>query len=388
MRVLILSTPESTHFTTMVPLAWALRGAGHEVLVAGQPDIVPAAQSAGLCTVTVGREYHAQDLLTPPLPPDRRPIEVTGPPTPQYIAMGAKLWALHARYLFPRYLEVARQFRPDLVVSEQLDYAALLVGGTLRIPVVSHRWGVDPLSPLMWETAVDTLQGTCDRNGIEGGLPLPDVVLDPAPPELLYPGTPEGTPIRHVPFNGTGPVPAWLRRPDDKPRVIVSMGRQTIALGGIPLFRTLIEAFARLPHVEGVFTVQDAYLEALAPTPANVRLISPAPLSAFLGSCAAIVHHGGANTLMTATGAGIPQLVLPQLVDQFAGGEMLAATDAAFSLGTADEQNDPVTVAETLSTLLHSGRHAKGAAKLARSVAAMPSPAAVVRDLENLRCAS
>ncbi|MFF7239060.1 nucleotide disphospho-sugar-binding domain-containing protein [Streptomyces collinus] len=388
MRVLILSTPESTHFTTMVPLAWALRGAGHEVLVAGQPDIVPAARSAGLSTVTVGRAFHAKDLLSPPLPPDRRPIEVAGPTTPKMIAIGSKVWVLHARYLFPRYLEVARRFRPDLVVSEQMDYAALLVGGVLRIPVVSHRWGVDPLSPLMRETAVDFLQGTCDRNGIEGGLPLPDVVLDPAPPELLYPGTPAATPIRHVPFNGTGAVPAWLRRPGDKPRVVVSMGRQTIALGGIPLFRTVIEAFGRLPHLEGVFTVQDEYLDALGPTPANVRLISPAPLSGFLGACAAIVHHGGANTLMTATGAGLPQLVLPQLADQFVGGELLAATDAAISLGTADEQNDPATVVEALDHLLGAERHAKGAAELARSVAAMPSPAAVVRDLENLRCAS
>lgn len=388
MRVLILSTPESTHFTTMVPLAWALRGAGHEVLVAGQPDIIPAARSAGLCTVTVGRAFHAKDLLSPPLPPDKRPIEVAGPTTPKMIAIGSKVWVLHARYLFPRYLEVARQFGPDLVVSEQMDYAALLVGGVLGIPVVSHRWGVDPLSPLMRETAVDFLQGTCDRYGIEGGLPLPDVILDPAPPELLYPGTPKATPIRHVAFNGTGPVPEWLRRPGDKPRVVVSMGRQTIALGGLPLFRTVIEAFAELPHLEGVLTVQDEYLEALSPTPANVRLVSPAPLNGFLDTCAAIVHHGGANTLMTATGSGIPQLVLPQLADQFAGGELLAATDAAISLGTADEQNDPATVADALNTLLGDERHAKGAAELARSVAAMPSPAAVVRDLENLRCAS
>ncbi|MFJ8308142.1 MULTISPECIES: nucleotide disphospho-sugar-binding domain-containing protein [unclassified Streptomyces] len=388
MRVLILSTPESTHFTTMVPLAWALRGAGHEVLVAGQPDIVPTARAAGLCTVTVGREFHARDLLSPPLPPGRRPIEVTGPTTPKMIAIGSKVWVLHARYMFPRYLEVARLFKPDLVVSEQMDYAALLVGGVLGIPVVSHRWGIDPLSPLMQETAADFLRGTCDRYGIEGGLPLPDVVLDPAPPELLYPGTPKATPIRHVPYNGTGPVPERLRGPGDKPRVVVSMGRQTIALGGLPMFRTMIEALGELPHIEAVFTVQDEYIEPLGPAPSNVWLTPPVPLNGFLGTCAAIVHHGGANTLMTATGAGVPQLVLPQLADQFAGGELLAATDAAISLGTADEQNDPATVADALSTLLDGERFVKGAAELARSVAAMPSPAAVVRDLENLRCAS
>jgi UDP:flavonoid glycosyltransferase YjiC (YdhE family) len=213
------------------------------------------------------------------------------------------------------------------------------------------------------------------------------VVLDPAPPALLYPGTPPGTPIRHVPFNGTGTVPDWLRKPSEKPRVCVSMGRQTIALGGIPMFRGIIQAFGDLPETEAVITVQEQFTEALGPVPDNVTLTPPVPLNLFLDSCAAIIHHGGANTLLTATGFGIPQLVMPQLADQFAGGDLLAATDAAISLGTAQEQNDPAAVAAAVHTLLTDQRHAKGAAELGQAVAAMPSPAAVVRDLEDLRCA-
>ena len=37
MRVLFATYPERTHFLAMVPLAWALRTAGHEVRVASQP---------------------------------------------------------------------------------------------------------------------------------------------------------------------------------------------------------------------------------------------------------------------------------------------------------------------------------------------------------------
>ena len=386
MRVLILSSPESTHFTPMVPLAWALRGAGHEVLVAGQPDIIPAAHSAGLCTVTIGREVNGKDTLTPPLG-SRRPIEVHGATTPRMFAIASKIWVLHSRYLFPRYLELAREWKPDLVVSDQIDHSALLVGGALGIPVVSHRWGVDPISPIIREAAAELLQASCDRLGIEGGLPLPDLVLDPAPPALLYPGTPPGSPIRHVPFNGTGSAPDWLRRPGDKPRVCVSMGRQTIALGGMSMVRGIIQSFGDLPDTEAVITVQDEFYDVLGPVPDNVTLTTPVPLNLFLDSCAAIVHHGGANTLLTATGFGIPQLVIPQLADQFAGGEMLAAADAAISLGTAEQQNDPAAVSEAVHTLLTEPRHAKGATELGQAVAAMPSPAAVVRDLENLRCA-
>ncbi|MFD0026417.1 nucleotide disphospho-sugar-binding domain-containing protein [Streptomyces sp. NPDC058382] len=387
MRVLILSSPESTHFTCMVPLAWALRGAGHEVLVAGQPDIIPMARSAGLNTVSVGRQFFGKDLLTPPLPPDKRPIEIVGPLTPKMTMIGSRVWVLHSRYLAPRYLEVARRFKPDLVVSEIFDWSACMVGGALRIPVVSHRWGVDPMSHLMRATAEDLLRGACERLGIEGGLPQPDLLLDPAPPELLVAGAPAGAPIRHIPFNGTGAVPARLRERGDRPRVCVSMGRQTIALGGLPMFRGIISAFGDLPETDAVMTVQQEFLDELGTIPANVTIIPPTPLNGFIDTTDAVVTHGGANTLLTVASFGVPQLILPQLVDQFEGGDLLTAADAGLSLRTAEAQNDPAQVAAAVSSLLADERITKGAASLAESMAAMPSPAAVVRDLENLRCA-
>lgn len=387
MRVLILSSPESTHFTCMVPLAWALRGAGHEVLVAGQPDIIPMARSAGLNTVTVGRQFHGKDLLSPPLPPNKRPIEIVGPLTPKMTMIGSRVWVLHTRYMAPKYLEVAEAFKPDLVISEIFDWVACLIGGVHKIPVVTHRWGVDPMSHLMRATAEDLLQGTCERLGIEGGLPKPDLLLDPAPPQLLVEGAPAGAPIRHIPFNGTGPVPSWLRRRGDKPRVCVTMGRQTISLGGLPMFRGIVQAFGDLPETDAVMTVQEEFVDELGTIPSNVTIVPPTPLNGFLDTTDAVVTHGGANTLLAVASFGVPQLIMPQLVDQFEGGDLLAAADAGMTLRTAEAQNDPAQVAEAVRTLLASERIAKGSTVLAETMAAMPSPAAVVRDLENLRCA-
>ena len=39
MRVLFAAHAERTHFYSMIPLAWALRTAGHEVYVASQPAL-------------------------------------------------------------------------------------------------------------------------------------------------------------------------------------------------------------------------------------------------------------------------------------------------------------------------------------------------------------
>jgi len=56
MRVMFAVYAAKTHFYNMVPLAWALRAAGHEVCVATQPDIVDAVAATGLPVATVGDE--------------------------------------------------------------------------------------------------------------------------------------------------------------------------------------------------------------------------------------------------------------------------------------------------------------------------------------------
>ncbi|MFJ9606556.1 nucleotide disphospho-sugar-binding domain-containing protein [Kitasatospora sp. NPDC101176] len=54
MRVLIVPFPWKTHLFNLVPLAWSLQTAGHEVRVAGWPDLLDAVTGAGLMGLGVG----------------------------------------------------------------------------------------------------------------------------------------------------------------------------------------------------------------------------------------------------------------------------------------------------------------------------------------------
>ena len=45
--------------------------------------------------------------------------------------------------------------------------------------------------------------------------------------------------------------------------------------------------------------------------------------------CAAVIHHGGAGTLDTASRAGCPQIILPQVLDQFWNAHTLTARSVA-----------------------------------------------------------
>ena len=56
MRVLFVTSPEKTIFLSMVPMAWALRTAGHEVRVASRPGFANVITQAGLTAVPAGRD--------------------------------------------------------------------------------------------------------------------------------------------------------------------------------------------------------------------------------------------------------------------------------------------------------------------------------------------
>lgn len=54
MRVLFTVWPLPAHLYPMLPLAWALQGAGHEVCIASHPALTDVITSAGFPAVALG----------------------------------------------------------------------------------------------------------------------------------------------------------------------------------------------------------------------------------------------------------------------------------------------------------------------------------------------
>ncbi|MFE9251666.1 nucleotide disphospho-sugar-binding domain-containing protein [Streptomyces sp. NPDC007088] len=386
MRVLVISTPVPTHLLPAVPLLWALRAAGHEVTVLGQPDVLEAVRTSGLVGIGVGAAFDVDAMLLKGLPEDRRPLRARPRPAPEHLGGYGRLWWAHADSLLDRYTEVAKAHRPDLLLADPLEYCSLIIGARLGVPVVHHRWTVDAISGPARAYARSRARERCESLGLST-LPDPDLLLDPCPPSLRIPRDGTGTPIRYVPFNGGGEVPAWVRA-DRGPgagrkRVAVSLGN-TLALHGERFTGGLLRALARRPATEIVVTLPASRRGAVGPLPGNVRVVDPLPLHLFLGGCDAMVHHGGAGTAMTATAFGLPQLVLPQLADHFPLGDRLAATGAGLSFDTPREQEDPRILGEALEALLTDPGHTRAARRLSAEMAAMPTPAAVAARLEQL----
>ncbi|MFI9723678.1 nucleotide disphospho-sugar-binding domain-containing protein [Streptomyces sp. NPDC052396] len=392
MRVLMIPTPVPAHLMPLVPLAWALRSAGHEVQVLGQRDVLSAVGAAGLTAVCTGGEFDVNGMLLRGLPGGQRPLQARPRPARSTLGGYGRVWTAHALAVTAPYLEFAREFRPDLILADPLEYASLIIGAVLEVPVVHHRWTVDAISGPARRASRPSLRELCRSLGVDE-LPDPTVLLDPTPPSLRLPESEEGTPIRWVPFSGTGQLPAGLREKKADRRVVVSLGN-TLALHGVPFAGRLLHSFAGMAGAEILATVPEPQRRELGPVPEPVRLIDPLPLHLFLDTCDAMVHHGGAGTAMTATAFGLPQLVLPQLADHFAVGDRIAAAGAGLSFDEAGQQDDPQVVRGALEELLAEPRHGAAARRLAGEMRAMPAPAQVAADLEaigegrNQPCAS
>jgi rhamnosyltransferase subunit B len=64
-----------------------------------------------------------------------------------------------------------------------------------------------------------------------------------------------------------------------------------------------------------------------------------APFSVVYPSCAVVIHHGGISTAAQALRAGVPQLVVPWVLDQFWTAAQVERIGAGVAAGIAGEDS-------------------------------------------------
>ncbi|GHE70857.1 glycosyl transferase [Streptomyces longispororuber] len=388
MRVLVMTSPVPTHLTPMVPLAWALRAAGHEVLALCQPDVAATARGAGLNVTVVGGVYDdigrrrraagagaAEQRHRPRDESGKRPEPSADEGAPPW-AMFAARWRERMDHVLAPALAAARGWRPDLILADPLEFAAPLVAGELGVPFVHHRWGVDAHGDERWSRAREVLAPLTGA-----GMPDPALILDPCPPGLQSPELSPGAGIRFVPYNGGGSRPS--PRGCSEGAVCVSFGTRALALGGAELLRRTLRALSG-PGAPGpvVVAAPAGTREGVGGAGDGVVFLEDVPLTLFLERCVLVVHHGGAGTALTSTAFGLPQLVLPQAPYLVEHGERLAATGAGALLREDEQGEHRIRAAAT--ALLSGPGPARAARGLASAAAAQPAPSAWVAPLERL----
>lgn len=382
MRVLITTAPLPGHFYPLVPPAWALRAAGHEVLLATPENFTGTVVEGGLPVAAsaspVGfEEFMLHDREGKRLEPVRDPVA-------RRRASG-RAWGRLAARTLDGTLRLAERWRPDLIISDPMEHSGQLVAAHHGIPWVEPGLNFagfhgpeGPRDPAEEELAPELARLGLDR------LPDPALVLDICPPSLRGAAPARGPLMRYVPYNGLDARPTWLDRPRALPRICLTLGSMLPTHGRLDFRGRMAElttAFTGL-GAEVVVAVDDKVAASWGPLPDGVVAAGRFPLDGVLGTCDVLVSHGGPGSVLAALVNGVPQLCLPQTSDQFDNTALIEEHRAGLRLLPPDASTEAVLAAT--GTLLEDGAFCKVARSIADEIALMPAPAKLVPELERL----
>jgi glycosyltransferase (activator-dependent family) len=420
MRVLFMTFAVPSHVYNMAPLAWALRSAGHEVRVAGHPDITPVIQMAGLTSVAVGdpldlaarhQDVPFEDTVYGSGYPmaESRPEVLTWDYVRNvfrvHVSAPLAFDAISDDRVIADLMAFTKAWQPDLMIWDSMCYSVPAVAGVLGIPHVRLLSGPDILGR-MRGVFLDLArrQSSPDDPMAEwlarkvapyGGQFSEDMVtgqatIDPLPSWMRPAVDVKYIGMRQVPFHGSTSVPSWLLEPPTRPRVCLTLGLTgRMPVGSSTSVSDMSEPAVTIPEllaamaeldVEVVATLNAEQLADAPDLPDNVRIFDFVPLNELLPACSAIIHHGGTGTLSTALLHGVPQLIVPgTLWDE--GPKAEAVVQRGVGLSITPEDLSPGLVRRQLERLLAEPSFAENAALAREEVLKTPTPHELVPEL-------
>ncbi|QSB16031.1 activator-dependent family glycosyltransferase [Natronosporangium hydrolyticum] len=429
MRVLFTVYAAKTHFYNMVPLAWALRAAGHEVCVATPPELVAAVTNAGLPVVPAGDgpepdPDHATgsdhvtstgtwQSLTAGMT-ETRPEELTWDYVLGAFTVACSLHYEHmtgGRSMLDAVVEFAQRWRPDLVIWDAMTFAGPVAAQVCGAAHARFLFGLDYIARMYGDyhrlleaqhpqrrddPIGDWLAGRLDRFGavydpaLQRELMTGQWTIDPTPEWMRLPLDLPYVALRYVPYNGMTVVPDWVRRRPERPRVCLTLGmtgRENLG-GDLVSIGELLDAIASL-DIELVATLTADQLGSYE-APDNVRVVDFVPLNEILPTCSAIIHHGGFGSLGNAMAHGVPHLIVPgRYWDEVDFGRLLDSRGAGLYLDPYRMAGDALksklsveALREKLTELLADPGYLGNARQIRSELRSTPSPNDLVPVLE------
>ncbi|GAB3740975.1 DUF1205 domain-containing protein [Amycolatopsis oliviviridis] len=422
MRVLFVTIPWKSHFNQLVPLAWALRSAGHEVRVASEPELLETITGAGLTAVRVGSDETLKQRVRRMLGGEATPGQVDSPFFDSLYEIDdgrrdglpreaiswvldtlvvPQMWILNDE-LVDDLVRYGRFWQPDLVLCDALTHAGAVAADAVGAAHARLLFGSDPYLRMRGDFLrakerqpgeyPDTMRDWYAEWARKYGRDFTEELITGqfavnVMPERCRLEPHERTlSLRYVPYNGHSVVPSWLCGEPRAPRVLMTFGitswdwadRETISAEQV---QEILDSLADL-DIEVILTLPGEARELLRSVPENTRIEDFVPLDVVLPTCAAVVHHGGGGGFNGAMLHGIPQLVMTYAADASVKRIVLRQTGAGLSI--APDEVTGQKVREYLTRLLEDDAFRAGAERLRQEALAHPTPGALVPDLERI----
>ncbi len=380
MRVLVSTTPGLGHIHPLVPLAAALREAGHQVTWATGPESVDHVRRFGFDAVAAGmpvaerrpevfrRNPHLNDLPRH----ERRRVRF-----PQTFA------AVAGERMLRELGDVIAVKRPDVIVHEACELAAPVLAAATETPHVSVGVG-GLIGPEMLED--DAVKALWQLAGLDfhpnAGL-YDRLYLHPMPPSLQpCRVVPNAAPVRPLDAEAsdTADTPEWLRALGrERPLVYATLGTELDTVAPLEKLRDAVAAV----DADVVLTTGRSFDPAsLAPCPPNVRAERYVPQGLVIQRAAAVVSQAGSGVTLAACRAGRPQVCIPLGADQFENTVLLER--AGVGVEVEFEELTAAALGTAIRRALGDATMQAAAQRVAEEVAAMPPPSSYVGRIEAL----
>jgi UDP:flavonoid glycosyltransferase YjiC (YdhE family) len=363
-RVLFASTRGAGHFNPLVPFVEAALRLGHEVLVAGPPPLAPAVERTG---------YPFWEGEAPPdelLGPIWAKVPTVSPDEANAIVIGTIFADLNVAAMLPRMHAAFEEWRPDLVVREQNEYASAIAADVHGVPQLRLGVALAHGEELALELGGPALERH-HPGAVAAIRASPYMTLFPDSLEDPDAAAPPGVHRFRDPAAGdaAAPLPDWWPG-DERPLVYVSFGSVTGSLPfGGAVYAAALEAAGQVPARVLTTVGDDTDLDALGPAPAHVRVERWVPQADALAAASVVVCHGGSGTTLGALAAGLPLVVVPLFADQPENARRVAAVGAGVAVDP-----EPGRLRAAIEDVLADPAYGRRARAVADEMAALPPP--------------
>lgn len=390
MRILFTSLPGLGHFHPLVPLAQALRQAGHEVAFALGDPFRHMVERCGFAFFRAGEDMENSARVVSQEERARLMEQMRANPALFFESVLRNLIERVASRLLPDLRPIVSAWRPRIVVRDMLEFAGCVAAEAAGIPHASiHVTGLRPdefpndalVTRLNALRAMASLPPDPDLE-----MPFRHLHLALMPPRFFngsMPGTTRYLAPAVFDQSGGEALPAWTAQLGERPVVYVTLG--TVANRMIHILRALVEALRDEP-LELVVTVgRDMDPAQLGPQPAHVHVERYIPQSLILPRCALAVMHGGYNSTFSALLAGRPLVLVPLGSDQPVNARRCRELGAAEVLDAA--ALSPGLIRERVRKVLDDPRYREAARLFQEESRALPGLEHGVALIEQLAAA-
>jgi UDP:flavonoid glycosyltransferase YjiC (YdhE family) len=371
MRILFSSTRGAGHLQPLLPYARALVARRHEVVVAAPAEVSEVLRAVELPHAAF--DHPGDDALAPIW----ARLKDVSQEQAMAIAAGEIFAGVNATAALPKLQETIRVFRPDLIVRDSVEFAALVAAeraGVRHARVAVHSVSFEEALPPLVAAPLDALRACAGLSPDEGASLRAEAVFSsfPASVDVVPSGSQMRPPFRARVVEEAPSVAAaaWAPAGDPRPLVYITFG--TI-VGGVAhlrsIYGTALAAVADLPVRALLTTGRGFDLSALGTIPANVHVEAWVPQRDVLPRVAALVCHGGSGTLLGGLGAGVPMVVVPLGADQPHNGQLIAAAGVGLTL----PKPDAAELRAAIQRVLDAPELRQRARQLAEEIAGMPT---------------